>query len=411
MSWLFVVLPSWAETSWHVLRSPEAEASSHLKSNWNKYEEDYHPTYVLDENPATAWVEGAEGDGLGEWIRLPLSALSQARSVRLKVRNGYQKSDALLTANAAPKDVTVELLQGERVVATKKAVLARQMGWQEIVVAVPAGRGLDGVRMRIDSVTPGRSYKDTCVSDLLVEVDSDVPYAERAEAGKRAAALAWMAQRLETARQFAAGGYSTPFSATSYRCDPQPELPAAALEAKLASARTWKAQIPASGPTFRADPTATIPTPDHAWDFERIGFLLKTDLTAFFEAPADKGRMEQPTEDTKAYWSGRQWTAFRLKGPPTAPELGFARTHEVYTERGTTVVDAEWTFAWTQGRLSGLFVTTGNDDGSRGERLIVPHWTEAGTLDRWEGWSRWDERSECDQEVCTELRHWVCVGI
>ena len=45
------------------LHAATAESTSFLKSSWNKYNENYHPNYVLDDNPKTAWVEGAEGNG------------------------------------------------------------------------------------------------------------------------------------------------------------------------------------------------------------------------------------------------------------------------------------------------------------------------------------------------------------
>lgn len=43
-----------------------ASATSYLQNNWNRYTENYHPSYALDDDPKTAWVEGAEGDGHGE---------------------------------------------------------------------------------------------------------------------------------------------------------------------------------------------------------------------------------------------------------------------------------------------------------------------------------------------------------
>src|SRR5688500_14568552 len=82
------------------LHSDGATASSYLANNWNKHTENYHPNYVLDDDPKTAWVEGAEGDGVGESVTIPLSALGSARAVRVEVRNGYQKSKDLHTANA-----------------------------------------------------------------------------------------------------------------------------------------------------------------------------------------------------------------------------------------------------------------------------------------------------------------------
>src|SRR6185312_7841553 len=77
------------------LRSASASATSFLQNDWNRYQENYHPSYVLDENPATAWVEGVDGYGEGQSLTLPLSPLSSARALRLRIWNGYQKSKDL----------------------------------------------------------------------------------------------------------------------------------------------------------------------------------------------------------------------------------------------------------------------------------------------------------------------------
>ena len=74
------------EITWKQLHSDHAEASSFLKSNWNKYNENYHPNYVLDDDPKTAWVEGVDGDGEGQLLTLPISPLASARSVKVRIR-------------------------------------------------------------------------------------------------------------------------------------------------------------------------------------------------------------------------------------------------------------------------------------------------------------------------------------
>lgn len=184
------------------LHSSEAEASSYLKSNWNKYEENYHPNYVLDDNPKTAWVEGVDGAGKGEWLTLPVSTISKARAVRVVIANGYQKSKNLLTANAAPKTLTVSVL-GPDGQETGRATwqLERQMGTQSI--DVPVKGGVAAVKLTVDDVIAGKTYQDLCISDVQIFVDSDVPYNKKAEAAKRQTALAWIKSRVDTAKYFA----------------------------------------------------------------------------------------------------------------------------------------------------------------------------------------------------------------
>ena len=92
------------------LYSDAIDASSFLWGDWNRFVENYHPNYVGDDDPKTAWVEGVPGSGAGQWVRLQVTPLDGTTRVRLKIRNGYQKSKELFAANARAKDVVVRLL-------------------------------------------------------------------------------------------------------------------------------------------------------------------------------------------------------------------------------------------------------------------------------------------------------------
>lgn len=214
------------------LHADHAEASSYLKSNWNKYEENYHPTYVLDGDPKTAWVEGKDGDGAGESITLPLSTLTSARAVKLSIKNGYQKSAKLLEANGAPHKVTVIVRDADgQESARTQAVLARKMGAQDVVVDV-GGKGVASVTVVVDDVTAGRVYQDTCVSDIAVFVDSDVPHNAKAEEAKRAVAAAWRKERIARAKYFAKLPPTFPFASTTFFPEPTEERTAPPAVAK-----------------------------------------------------------------------------------------------------------------------------------------------------------------------------------
>jgi hypothetical protein len=221
---LTLLLPCIASAgSFQRLHAEQATATSFLKSNWNKYEENYHPSYVLDDDPKTAWVEGAEGDGIGESLTLPLSNLQSARAVRLVIFNGYQKSQGLLAANAAPKQLTVTVRGGgERESARQQLTLERKLGPQAF--DIPVNGGVMEVVLTIDSVHPGAKYKDTCVSDVQVFVDSDVPYNAAVEKGKREAMLGWKKERLAAAKYFASLPKTYPYAATRFERATEDEL-------------------------------------------------------------------------------------------------------------------------------------------------------------------------------------------
>jgi hypothetical protein len=215
---LVPVAASAAPPEWKRMHGDRATASSYLKSNWNKYDENYHPAYILDGDPKTAWVEGVDGNGEGQTVTIPLSDLKSARAVRLRVFNGYQKSKNLLDANAAPKDVTVLVRDaGGDVVGTTTATLKKELGAQEITVAIEKGRGVSSVTLRVDSTWPGRVYKDGCVSDVEVFVDSDVPWSEKAEKARLAALKSWIGERKATAQAFAKLKPDYPWAATHFK--------------------------------------------------------------------------------------------------------------------------------------------------------------------------------------------------
>ncbi len=206
-----------AAPKWNRLYAPSASASSYLQNNWNRFSENYHPSYALDGDPKTAWVEGAEGDGLGEWIEWPISTLANARAIKVRVRSGYFKSKPLFEANAAPKEVRIEVRDTSgAVVAQASADLPRKMDWQEVVIDTAKARDLGALRIAIVSAHAGKQYHDTCVSDVEVLADSDVPYKADVEKAKLKALLAWAKERKKQAAYFAKLPKTYPFTATHF---------------------------------------------------------------------------------------------------------------------------------------------------------------------------------------------------
>ncbi|MCP3061421.1 hypothetical protein LXT21_21800 [Myxococcus sp. K38C18041901] len=168
----------------HRLHPRRVTASTFLENGWNKHAQNYLPLYVADDDPATAWVEGAKGRGEGEALEWWGPSLTRAKVFRVFVRNGYQKSEKLYRANARPRKVKLEpLVQGETGPQTTgtpvEAELRDVLGWQEVRVPVPARVG--GVRLTLVTTYPGATYDDTCLSDLRVYVEGEDPYKAEAE--------------------------------------------------------------------------------------------------------------------------------------------------------------------------------------------------------------------------------------
>src|SRR5512144_695439 len=127
---LLVVLgapPAAADPVERRLHADQVTASTFLWNDWNRFQENYHPLYVSDDDPRTAWTEGAPSSGAGEWLRLAVTRMEGATRARLRIRAGYQKSTHLFKANARPKEVVFKLLPGG---AEKTVTLADAEGWQ-----------------------------------------------------------------------------------------------------------------------------------------------------------------------------------------------------------------------------------------------------------------------------------------
>jgi hypothetical protein len=236
------------------LHSDTIDASSFLWNDWNKFVENYHPNYVADDDPATAWVEGAKGSGAGEWLRIQLTPLDHTTRVRLRVRNGYQKSKDLFAANARAKQVTLRLLPSK---AEEQVTLADKDGWQDVVIDQPGGV-VRAVELAIKSVYEGTKYEDLCISDVQVFATSLVPDNPAFEKSKHQALMDWRAARLAAAKLFSAPKVQLPLYPAYQIAASNLEVNgydlAGMIEAATADAsfaREWKAALAIAAATVK----------------------------------------------------------------------------------------------------------------------------------------------------------------
>lgn len=195
------------------LHVDRAEASSFLWNDWNRFQENYHPLYLVDDDPKTAWVEGADGSGAGQWIRLHVTPVDEATAVKLELKNGYHKSKSLFVKNARAKKLTVTLLPS----GTKKAFdLADSMDVASLSLEQPPGP-LEAVQLTVDEVYEGQKYADLCLSDIELHVTSRTPENPAFEKAKLDKVRAWKQERLEAARLFASNAGKQMPVGTSYR--------------------------------------------------------------------------------------------------------------------------------------------------------------------------------------------------
>lgn len=187
-------------------------ASSFVWTDWNQFQENYHPNYIADDDAKTAWVEGAKGTGVGEWVRFNVTKMEGATKARLSIRNGYQKSAPLFAANARVEKATVTLLPSG---VTKDVVLSDMQGFQDVVIEQPVG-ALHAIELKIVSVYAGKKYEDTCISDVDVYVTATTAENPAFEKTHFEKLQAWRKERIEAAKMFAKGAKTDVPIAASY---------------------------------------------------------------------------------------------------------------------------------------------------------------------------------------------------
>lgn len=136
------------------IRPTAAAASSTLKATSTS---NYAVTNLLDGDPATAWNEGADGSGIGEWIQFDFS--QEVVLSRIEIANGYQKDDDRYLGNPRVQSLRVEYSNG----TTQLVDLLDDKDFQTIR---PTRQPVTSVRMVIVSVYPGEEWDDTALSEV-----------------------------------------------------------------------------------------------------------------------------------------------------------------------------------------------------------------------------------------------------
>lgn len=149
-----------------------ATASSSLPDS-DKFS--YQPEQVRKGHRSTAWTEGAEGDGVGEWLLLTLEKPAPVR--KLGIVPGYAKSAELYRANGRPAELDVSVNDGK---AVRVKLPDEHLEHEHFTFDLPAkGELVKTVKLTIAKVYPGEQYQDTAISDIkLIQPLSKAPKIE-----------------------------------------------------------------------------------------------------------------------------------------------------------------------------------------------------------------------------------------
>ena len=132
-------------------------ASSVLKPQFGN---SYGPENLFSGPASSAWVEGRQGNGVGEWITVEFDGLRTVRSI--VVRNGYQKSEDVFGKNNRVRHLRAVFSQGESHTLT----LQDRSGSETLMLPQPVRAYW--VKFIIDEVWAGNRYTDTAMTKLVV---------------------------------------------------------------------------------------------------------------------------------------------------------------------------------------------------------------------------------------------------
>lgn len=136
----------------------------------------YGAENVFDDDPATSWVEGAPGAGIGESIELLLSAWTAGGKLEgsyeiaeIAMINGYAASESLYYANNRPKRVRVDYRNaaggpdsgGSFVWDLRETTDLQVLPFRRPIL-------MGSLSITIESVYPGSRYDDTCIAEIVV---------------------------------------------------------------------------------------------------------------------------------------------------------------------------------------------------------------------------------------------------
>ena len=142
-------------------------ASSSLQSQ-GKYS--YGAENLHDFDHETAWVEGKEGYGIGEYITYEFPYRSP-RVTTINIHNGYVKSDQAWLANSRVKKLKV--YYNDVPYAILLLENSRSLQWFDVGVLgnhpSPKNAKVWTLKFEILEVWPGTKYKDTAISDIYFD--------------------------------------------------------------------------------------------------------------------------------------------------------------------------------------------------------------------------------------------------
>ena len=132
----------------------------------------FAPGNLIDGTRSTAWAEGVDALGVGEWVELTAAVPVSIRGI--KVWGGYAQSKATMKGNAHPIKLSV-ILDGDNEVgyiefpSPSDSEYSDYFGeWRCDPDSRETKTNAETIRLTIKEVAPGAQWEDCCISEIEV---------------------------------------------------------------------------------------------------------------------------------------------------------------------------------------------------------------------------------------------------
>lgn len=161
------------ESKYSSISSDLINSSSNLEQQGNN---SYDVKYLADDNLLTAWVEGSDGNGIGDLIEFTYAVANDGSLLDsvLLIANGYQSTNAAFFNNSRVKQL--KIVHNEKLLYIIE--LKDEMGLQKIVLSginnyfraylKYGGNKNNTIRLQLEisEVFKGKKYDDTAITDI-----------------------------------------------------------------------------------------------------------------------------------------------------------------------------------------------------------------------------------------------------
>jgi Mg-chelatase subunit ChlD len=135
-------------------------ASSQLYEH-NRPADAYKAENVLDGKSTTAWAEGVDGPGIGEWLKFGLDEPRKVKAVR--IISGYPKTPQIFRNNNRVRTIKISFSDGKFQMNELKDVQESQR------ILIDRDAPTSYIKLEIMDVYKGAKFDDTCIAEVEFE--------------------------------------------------------------------------------------------------------------------------------------------------------------------------------------------------------------------------------------------------